>query len=73
MVNAIAFVGEAADHHPNLQVSWPAVEVSLNTHSAGGITVKDFEVAELIERQVLWKPGPESHLSGPAKPFVRGV
>ena len=38
LVNAIGFYAEAADHHPDLEVSWGKVEVSLNTHSAGGIT-----------------------------------
>lgn len=72
VANAIAFLCEAADHHPDLTVTWPTVSVALSTHSAKGITAKDFEVAELIEARVLWKPGPESDLTGPAKPFVRG-
>ena len=38
--------------------------------SAGGITPKDFEVAELIEKQVSWKPPAGSGLAGPPKPFV---
>jgi 4a-hydroxytetrahydrobiopterin dehydratase len=71
VANAIAFICEAADHHADLTVTWPAVEVALSTHSAGGITGKDFEVAGLIEKQVTWKPGTESSLKGPAKPFVQ--
>ena len=71
VTNAIAFICEAADHHADLAVTWPSVSVALSTHSAGGITAKDFEVAGLIERQVTWKPGPGSSLTGPAKPFVR--
>jgi len=70
VANAIAFLCEAADHHADLTVSWPAVRVALSTHSAGGITAKDFEVAELIEKQVGWRPPAGSALSGPAKPFV---
>ena len=46
--------------------------VALSTHSAGGITAKDFEVATLIETQVTWKPGAGSALAGPKKPFVTG-
>ncbi len=72
VTNAIAFICEAADHHADLAVSWPAVSVALSTHSAKGITAKDFEVAELIEAQVLWKPGRDSDLTGPTRPFVRG-
>jgi len=71
VANAIAFICEAADHHADLTVTWPSVSVALSTHSAGGITAKDFEVAELIERQVTWKPPAGSALAGPAKPFVK--
>jgi pterin-4a-carbinolamine dehydratase len=70
VANAIAFICEAADHHADLTVTWPAVGVALSTHSAGGITPKDFEVAELIEKQVGWKPPAGSALTGPPKPFV---
>ena len=56
LVNAIAFIAEAADHHPDLAVSWGRVTVRLSTHSAGGITDKDFELAQSIERQALWRP-----------------
>jgi len=71
VANAIAFVCEAADHHADLTVTWPSVAVALSTHSAGGITGKDFEVAVLIEAQVLWKPPVGSSLTGPSKPFVQ--
>ena len=71
VANAIAFICEAADHHADLTVTWPSVGVALSTHSAGGITGKDFEVAGLIEKQVSWKPGKGSSLVGPKKPFVR--
>ena len=71
VANAIAFICEAADHHADLTVTWPSVGVALSTHSAGGITAKDFEVAGLIQRQVGWKPGADSSLSGPVKPFVK--
>jgi pterin-4a-carbinolamine dehydratase len=70
VANAIAFICEAADHHADLLVTWPSVSVALSTHSAGGITAKDFEVATLIEAQVTWKPGKGSELTGPRKPFV---
>ena len=56
LVNAIAFVSEAAFHHPDLTVTWAKVGVKLQTHSAGGITDKDFELARKIEEHVLWRP-----------------
>lgn len=71
VANAIAFICEAADHHADLTVTWPKVEVALSTHSAGGVTAKDFEVAQLIEAQVTWKPPAGSSLKGPPKPFVK--
>ena len=71
VANAIAFICEAADHHADLTVTWPSVSVALSTHSAGGITEKDFEVASLIHAQVMWQPPAGSHLQGPAKPFVK--
>ncbi len=71
VANAIAFICEAADHHADVLVTWPKVEVALSTHSEGGITEKDFEVAGLIEAQVTWKPGQGSSLTGPRKPFVK--
>ncbi len=71
VANAIAFLCETADHHADLLVTWPRVEVALSTHSAGGITAKDFEVAGMIEALVLMKLPAGSSLKGPAKPFVK--
>jgi 4a-hydroxytetrahydrobiopterin dehydratase len=58
LVNAIGFHAEAADHHPDLLVQWGSVQVSLATHSAGGLTEKDFALAEVVERTALWQAGP---------------
>ena len=70
VVNAIGFLAEAADHHPDLAVRWGAVEVAFSTHSAGGITDKDFELARLVEQTALWRPGTGSSLRGTPKQFV---
>ena len=56
LVNAIGYVAEAANHHPDLAVSWARVTVKLQTHSAGGITDKDLELARRIEDTALWRP-----------------
>ena len=69
LVNAIGFIAEAADHHPDLAVSWGQVTVRLNTHSAGGITDKDLELAGAIESQALWRPGGGS-LTGTTRKWV---
>ena len=49
LVNAVGYLAEAAYHHPDLSVTWGRVTVKLATHSAGGITDKDFELARQIE------------------------
>jgi 4a-hydroxytetrahydrobiopterin dehydratase len=49
LVNAIGYLSEAAYHHPDLSVTWGRLTVKLSTHSAGGITDKDFELARKIE------------------------
>lgn len=56
LVNAIGYVAEAAYHHPDLTVTWAKVWVKLKTHSAGGITDRDFELARRIEDVALWRP-----------------
>jgi 4a-hydroxytetrahydrobiopterin dehydratase len=71
LVNAIAFVAEAANHHPDLSVTWARVGVKLQTHSAGGITDKDFDLARQIEESVLWRPPAGGALEGNPKKFVQ--
>lgn len=56
VVNAIGFLAEAANHHPDLEVHWGSLTVRLQTHSAGGITDKDLQLAAEIERTVTWQP-----------------
>ena len=71
LVNAIGFFAEAADHHPDLVVGWGKVQVKLSTHSAGGITASDLELAKLIEQTALWRPrAGVSALRGTTKKFV---
>ena len=72
LVNAIGFFAEAADHHPDLEVHWGNVVVRLSTHSAGGVTAKDLELARLIEQTALWRPGAGSAFAaGTKKKFVQ--
>src|ERR671924_109730 len=70
LVNAIGFFAEAADHHPDLVVSWGKVQVKLWTHSAGGITASDMDLAGLIEQTARWRPPRGSMLRGTTKKFV---
>ena len=40
---------EAMNHHPDLEISWSKVTVSITNHSAGGLTPADFELAAKID------------------------
>ncbi len=71
VVNTVGFLAEAAYHHPDLTVTWAKIWVKLQTHSAGGITAKDFELARQIEDTVLWKPTGGA-LEGTPNKWVRG-
>ena len=71
LTNAIGFLCEAAWHHADLAVTWGKVWVKLKTHSAGGITDKDFTLARKIEDSVLWRPEPGSPLEGTPNKFVQ--
>jgi 4a-hydroxytetrahydrobiopterin dehydratase len=70
LVNAIGYVAEAADHHPDLAVSWARVVVKLQTHTAHGITAKDIELARAIDAAALWRPSGGA-LRGTSRTFVR--
>jgi 4a-hydroxytetrahydrobiopterin dehydratase len=45
----VAFRAEKADHHPDLDIRYSRVRVGLSTHSEGGITAKDLDLAGEIE------------------------
>ena len=59
VVNAVGHLAEAAWHHPDLTVSYAFVIVKLCTHTAKGITDKDFALAKKIEEVIQWQPGLE--------------
>ena len=46
----LAFAAEAADHHPDITISYKRVTLTYSTHSAGGLTQKDFEGAAEASR-----------------------
>ena len=50
-VNRITPAAEEMNHHPDLAISWSKVTVSLSTHSQGGITESDFELARKVDEQ----------------------
>ena len=49
-VNKVGAEAERMDHHPDIFIhSWNKVKITISTHSEGGITKKDFQLAEKIE------------------------
>lgn len=48
-VNGVAALAERANHHPDIAIRYSAVTLSLWTHSAGGLTARDFALARRID------------------------
>ena len=51
LVTAVADEAEQMDHHPDIDIRYRRVHLTLSTHSAGGITQLDIELAHRIEEQ----------------------
>jgi 4a-hydroxytetrahydrobiopterin dehydratase len=47
-VNRVAELAEAANHHPDIDIRYSKVTLALSTHDAGGLTARDFALAESI-------------------------
>ncbi|HVY69210.1 MAG TPA: 4a-hydroxytetrahydrobiopterin dehydratase [Verrucomicrobiae bacterium] len=48
-VNAVAKVAEKMEHHPDIEIHWNQVVLSLTTHDQGGLTTSDFALAQKID------------------------
>jgi len=48
-VNRLTPEAEDMNHHPDLEISWKTVTVTMSTHSEGGLTENDFELARRID------------------------
>lgn len=48
-VNQVGALAEAKGHHPDISISWNTVSLRLSTHSAGGLTALDLELAGEID------------------------
>lgn len=48
-VNRVATIADTFDHHPDIDVRFDSVTITLTTHDAGGITERDLKVAEQID------------------------
>jgi 4a-hydroxytetrahydrobiopterin dehydratase len=49
-LGAVAYLAEAVNHHPDVEISWNKVTLTLSTHSAGGLTGADFALATKINQ-----------------------
>lgn len=56
-VRAVAEIAEARNHHPDIDIRWRTVTFRCSTHSAGGITGQDVELAGEIDRVLADAPG----------------
>ena len=70
LANQIAFLAEAAWHHPDLELGYARVVVKLMTHKVRGLTAMDFALARKIEEQVTWLPSESSPLDGYPKKWM---
>ena len=63
LTGMIAFLAEAANHHPDLLLTYDRVTVRLSSHDVGGITARDLELARRIESAVSdeWNPAVFTH------------
>jgi 4a-hydroxytetrahydrobiopterin dehydratase len=50
-VNKVAGLAEKADHHPDILINYRRVTLTLSTHTEGGLTKKDFQLASQIEKE----------------------
>jgi 4a-hydroxytetrahydrobiopterin dehydratase len=48
-VDKIADIAEELDHHPDIDIRWRTLLLSVSTHSAGGVTLADLELARRID------------------------
>ncbi|HEY2333482.1 MAG TPA: 4a-hydroxytetrahydrobiopterin dehydratase [Solirubrobacterales bacterium] len=48
-VESLVEPAEAMNHHPDLEISWDTVTVTISTHSEGGLTAADFELAGKVD------------------------
>ena len=48
-VSTVSLLAEKANHHPDIDIRWNRVTLTLSTHSAGGLTEKDFALATAID------------------------
>ncbi len=51
-VTRVAMIAEKANHHPDIDIRWNKVTLTLSTHSEGGLTSRDIDLAAAIDRAI---------------------
>ena len=51
-VNRVAAIAEAANHHPDIDIRYNRVRLSLTSHDAGAVTSRDLKMAETLNQEV---------------------
>lgn len=51
-VNDVAKLADRYQHHPDIDIRWSKVKLSISTHSEGGLTAYDFDLAHEIEQSI---------------------
>ena len=49
LIVRIGFLAEASDHHPDIDLRWRKVSITLTTHDVGGLSILDFDLATAID------------------------
>lgn len=70
LAGMIGYLAEAANHHPDLLLTYPRVTVRLSSHDVGGITERDLDLAGRIEQEVNNRPDRAIHTHAP-KEWIR--
>jgi len=60
-VNAVGYLAERANHHPDIAIAWNRVTLTLSSHSAGGLTSNDFALARRIDMLLSVSPFRRGH------------
>ena len=60
-ITRVALAAEKADHHPDWSNSWNRVDIALTTHSEGGVTHRDIELARQMDALASLAPPPSPH------------
>jgi 4a-hydroxytetrahydrobiopterin dehydratase len=52
VVDRVAVLAERADHHPDIDIRWRTLTFTCSTHSEGGVTAKDLDLASAIDATI---------------------